>query len=41
MVPPSAIAAAPNNSENTTENNHVINLSVKHVNTLDSYFVKN
>ena len=40
MVPPSAIVVAPKNAENNTENNHFINLSVKHVNTLNRYFVK-
>ena len=38
MVLPSAIAAAPNDAENTTENGNVINLSDKHVNTVFSYF---
>ena len=40
MAPPSAIAAAPNDAENTSENGNVINLSDKHVNTLFSYFQK-
>ena len=40
MAPPSAIAAAPNDTENITENGNVIKLSDKHVNTLFSYFQK-
>ena len=40
MAHPSAIVAAPNYSENTTEDGNVINLSDKHVNTLFSYFQK-
>ena len=40
MASPSAIAASPNEAENTTKTVDVVNLSDKHVNTLFSYFQK-
>ena len=40
MASPRAIAAAPNEAENSTKPGDVVNLSDKHFNTLFSYFQK-